>query len=70
METQNTWIAQGQILPLTEKKERKKYLKEAEEAIKICQLAINYGLKDDTKGGFEGRIDRLKKKANKKNRQG
>ena len=40
------------------------------EAIKICQLAINYGLKDDTKGGFEGRIDRLKKKANKKNRQG
>lgn len=72
--------------PFTNKKERKKYLKEAEavtfnlrvpsfqrlaiiyekqgkyeEAIEVCQLALNYGLQDSTKGGFENRIERLKK---------
>jgi len=35
------------------------------EAIEICQLAISHGLKDSTKGGFEGRIERLQKKLNK-----
>jgi len=39
------------------------------EAIDICKLALNYGLHDGTKGGFKGRIDRLKKKANNKDRQ-
>ena len=33
-----------------------------EEAIKVCEAAIEYGLKDDTKGGFEGRLEKLKKK--------
>lgn len=35
------------------------------EAIDICKLALNYGLTEDTKGGFEGRIERLEKKLNK-----
>jgi tetratricopeptide (TPR) repeat protein len=73
--------------PFTNKKERKKYLKEAEavtfnlrvpsfqrlaiiydnqgryaEAIEICQLALDYGLQDGTKVGFEGRIEKLRKK--------
>lgn len=38
-----------------------------EEAIKICDLAISFKLSDDTKGGFEGRRDRLLKKI--KNRE-
>ena len=33
-----------------------------ESAIKVCDTAINYGLHDGTQGGFEGRVDRLKKK--------
>jgi len=32
------------------------------EAIKVSELAILYGLKDGTKGGYEGRIDKLMKK--------
>ncbi len=33
-----------------------------EEAIKICQSAISHGQDDDTKGGFQGRINKLSKK--------
>lgn len=36
-----------------------------EEAIEICQMALKLGLKDSTKGGFEGRVKRLQKKLNK-----
>ena len=32
------------------------------EAIDVCQLALNYGQQDTTKGGYDGRIERLKKK--------
>lgn len=35
-----------------------------EEAIKICDLAISNNLADDTKGGFEGRRNRILKKIN------
>lgn len=73
--------------PFTNKRERKKHLKEAEsvtfnlfvpsfqrlsiiyenqgkylEAIEVCKLALSYGLIDNTKGGFESRIEKLKKK--------
>lgn len=37
-----------------------------EEAIEVCKIAMQYNLKDGTKGGFEGRITRLKNKLNKK----
>ncbi|MDC8832803.1 hypothetical protein [Alteromonas gilva] len=33
-----------------------------EEAIKVCQDAIGFGLHDNTKSGFEGRIKRITKK--------
>lgn len=33
-----------------------------EEAISVCETALEYGLDDGTKGGFEGRIQRIKKK--------
>jgi len=33
-----------------------------EEAIKICELAISYNLHDSTKGGFDGRIEKLQRK--------
>lgn len=33
-----------------------------DEAIAICQKAIQFGLHDGTKTGFEGRIERIKKK--------
>jgi hypothetical protein len=36
-------------------------------AISICEKAIEYGLHDNTKSGFEGRIARIKKKAEKQN---
>jgi hypothetical protein len=36
---------------------------EHEAAIKVCEQALSYGLKDGTKGGFEGRIDRIRKSA-------
>jgi hypothetical protein len=32
-------------------------------AIKVCETAIVYGLDDGTKGGYRGRIERIKKKA-------
>ena len=32
------------------------------EAIEMCQIALNYGQQDTTKGGYEGRIEKLKKK--------
>ncbi|MDA2935271.1 hypothetical protein MYX82_13160 [Acidobacteria bacterium AH-259-D05] len=35
---------------------------ESDEAIKVCQTAIQYGLHDGTKTGFEGRIKRIRKK--------
>ena len=35
-----------------------------DKAINVCQKAIDLGLKDGTKSGFEGRIERLKKKIN------
>lgn len=38
---------------------------EFEEAIKVCQIALEYGLHDGTKSGFEGRIKRIEKKAAK-----
>ena len=31
-------------------------------AIKVCNTAINYGLHDGTQSGFEGRIEKIKKK--------
>ncbi|MGA2507016.1 MAG: hypothetical protein ABSF80_06020 [Chitinispirillaceae bacterium] len=34
-----------------------------EKAIKVCETAISYGLEDGTIGGFEARINRIKKKA-------
>lgn len=33
-----------------------------EEAINVCEMAINYNVVDNTKGGYQGRIDRIKKK--------
>ena len=33
-----------------------------DEVIKICEKALELGLRDGTKSGFEGRIERLKKK--------
>jgi hypothetical protein len=35
---------------------------EIEKAIEICELAIEYGLDDNTKGGFPRRLEKLKKK--------
>jgi len=32
------------------------------EGIKVCELAIGYRLPDGTKGGFKGRMEKLKKK--------
>jgi hypothetical protein len=37
-------------------------LGEYEKAIDVCQMAINYNVVDNTKGGYQGRIDRIKKK--------
>lgn len=37
-------------------------LEEYEKAIKTCEMAISFGLDDGTKGGYQGRIDRIKKK--------
>jgi hypothetical protein len=37
-------------------------LGEYEKAIKTCEFAISYNLKDGTKGGFEDRIMRINKK--------
>ena len=31
-------------------------------AIEVCEIAISFGLSDGTKTGFQGRIDRIKKK--------
>ena len=36
---------------------------EFDRAIQVCEKAIAYGLDDGTKGGYEGRIERIKKKA-------
>jgi len=36
-------------------------------AIEICEKALEYGLHDNTISGFEGRIARIKKKAEKDN---
>lgn len=33
-----------------------------DEAIEVCEKALEYGLKDGTKGGFEGRIEKYRKK--------
>lgn len=33
-----------------------------EEAIKYCEMAIKYGLEDNTKGGYKARLERLNKK--------
>jgi len=38
------------------------------EAIEICSNAINLSLEDGTKGGFEGRIERIRKKQKKSQR--
>lgn len=43
--------------------EDKKYA----EAINVCENAIQFGLDDGTKNGFEGRIERIKKKMKKVN---
>ncbi len=37
-------------------------IRKYEKAIDICKLAISYGLEDGTKSGFQGRIERIKKK--------
>jgi hypothetical protein len=39
---------------------------EFEKAIAVCETAIRLGLSDNTAGGYEGRIDRIRKKAKKK----
>lgn len=39
--------------------------KEYDKAIEVCKKAIQYNLHDGTKSGYEGRIERIKKKANK-----
>ena len=36
---------------------------EYEKAIEVCEKAIAFGLNDGTKGGYQGRIERIKKKA-------
>jgi tetratricopeptide (TPR) repeat protein len=36
---------------------------EYEKAIDVCEKAIAFGLNDGTKGGYQGRIERIKKKA-------
>ncbi len=33
-----------------------------EEAIKVCEMAISYGLNDGTKGNYVGRIEKINKK--------
>lgn len=40
---------------------------EFDKAISVCNQAINYGLHDNTKSGYEGRIARIQKKVSKKN---
>ena len=40
---------------------------EFEKAISVCKLAILYGLHDNTKSGYEGRIARIKKQLEKQN---
>ena len=35
---------------------------EFDEAISVCEAALSYGLDDGTKGGFAGRIERIRKK--------
>lgn len=40
---------------------------EYDKAISVCETALEYGLHDNTKSGFEGRIARIKKKAEKEN---
>lgn len=42
---------------------------EYEKAISICENALEYGLHDNTKSGFEGRISRIKKKTEKQIRK-
>lgn len=37
-------------------------LEEYEKAIKVCVMAVSYNLDDGTKGGYHGRIKRIKKK--------
>lgn len=39
---------------------------EFEKAIEVCKKAISYGLNDGTQTGYEGRIERIKKKLNSK----
>lgn len=34
-----------------------------DDAIKICKLALRYGINDNTKDGFKGRIEKIEKKA-------
>ncbi|XPF94265.1 hypothetical protein ACM9HF_19990 [Colwellia sp. RE-S-Sl-9] len=36
-----------------------------DKAIEVCQQALSYGLHDNTKSGFNGRIVRIEKKAKK-----
>lgn len=36
--------------------------KKYKEAIKVSELALKYGISDGTKGGYEGRIEKLKSK--------
>ena len=33
-----------------------------EKAVKVCEMAISFGLDDGTKGNYQGRIDKIKKK--------
>ena len=35
---------------------------EFEKAIKVCEMAISFGLDDGTKGGYQSRIERINKK--------
>jgi len=32
-------------------------------AVEVCEAALSHGLRDGTKSGFEGRIERIRKKA-------
>lgn len=35
---------------------------DSQSAIEVCEAALGYGLNDGTKGGFQGRIEKIKKK--------
>lgn len=41
-----------------------------DEAIRVCESAIGYGLHDGTKRGYQGRIERIRKQQERRERAG